>query len=91
MAAGGRRATYHLGGDVQNGPEIELAATLLEQVLKTLAEEVHDHNVVHFAVLGLLVTDEVEEGDVGLASQLVDQLALPEKHDVSLHLHSFLL
>lgn len=77
--------------DVKDGLEVELAATLLEQILQTLAEQVHDHHVVGLAVLSLFVADEVEHGNVSLAAELVDQLALPEEHDVALHLHCFLL
>ena len=47
--------------------------------------------MVHLAVLGLLIADEVQEGHEGLAAQLVNQLALPEEHDVSLHLDCFFL
>ena len=83
--------TYHLDGDVEHGLEVELASALLEEVFETLAEQVHDHHVVHLAVLGLFVADEVEEGDEGLSAQLVNELALPEQHDVSLHLDGFFL
>ena len=44
-----------------------------------------------FAIFGLLVAHEVQERHVGLASQLVDELALPEEHDVSLRLDRFFL
>lgn len=44
----------------------------------------------HLAVLGLLVADEVEEGNVGLAAELVDELGLPEEHDMPLHADCFL-
>ena len=71
--------------------EVKLATTLLEEVFQTLAQQVHHHDVIHLSVLRLLVTDEMEEGDEGLASQLVDQLTLPEEHDVTLHLYGFLL
>ena len=69
--------------------EVELATTLLEEVFQTLTQQVHHHDVIHLSVLRLLVTDEMEEGDEGLASQLVDELALPEQHDMPLHFHSF--
>ena len=72
----------HLDCDVQASLEVELPPALLELVLETLAEEVHNHNVVHLAVVGLLVADKVQVGHGGLASELVDELALPEKHDV---------
>ena len=83
--------TYHLHGDVEHSLEVELSAALLEEVFKTLSKQVHDHDVVHLAVLSLLVSHEMQEGHEGLASQLVNQLALPEKHDMSLHFHCFLL
>ena len=47
--------------------------------------------MIHFAIFGLLIANEVEEWNEGLASQLVDQLALPEEHDVTLHLDCFFL
>ena len=83
--------TYHLSGDVQHSFEVELATALLKQVFKTFPKQVHHHDVIHFPIFCLLVSDEVKEGHEGLASQLVDQLTLPEEHDVTLHLHCFLL
>ena len=71
--------------------EVELATALLKEILQTLSEKIHDHDVVHFTVLSLLVANEVEEGHEGLAAELVNELALPEKHDVALHLHCFFL
>ena len=71
--------------------EVEFAAALLEEVFETLTEQVHDHYVVHFAIFGLLVTDKVEEGNKSLSTQFVNEFALPEEHDVSLHLHCFFL
>ena len=41
------------------GLEVELAATLLEEVLERLTEQIHNHDVEHFAVLRLLVADEM--------------------------------
>jgi hypothetical protein len=76
---------------VEHCLEVELAAALLEEVLEGLAEQVHHHYVVHFAVLGLFIAHEVEEGHEGLSAQLVNQLRLPEKHDVALHLNCFFL
>ena len=78
----------HLDGDVEAGLEVEFSSALLEVVFETLAEEVHDHDVVHLAILGLLVADEVEIGNRRLASQLVDQLRLPEKHNMLRVFHS---
>ena len=83
--------TYHLDSNVKASLEVELSAALLEEVFKTLSEQVHDHDVVHLAILSLLIADKVQEWDKGLSSQLVNQLALPEEHDVTLHFHSFLL
>ena len=83
--------TYHLNGDMQNSFEVEFATALLEQVLKTLSEQVHYHDMVHFSVLSLLVADEMQERHEGLASQLVDQLTFPEEHDMTLHLYGFFL
>ena len=71
--------------------EVELASALLEEVFETLAEQVHDHHVVHLSVVGLLVTDKVQEGHKSLTSHLVDELGLPKEHDVPLHFHSFFL
>ena len=41
--------------------------------------------MVHLAIFGLLITDEMEHWHIGLRAQLMDKLALPEKHDVALH------
>ena len=49
----------HLGGHMKNGLQVKLAAALLEQVLERLAEQIHNHDVEHFTVLGLLVADEM--------------------------------
>ena len=76
---------------MQDSFQIEFTTALLEEVFKTLSKQVHDHDVVHFSIFSLLVSNEMKEWHEGLASKLVDQLALPEKHDVSLHLDSFLL
>ena len=75
---------------MENGLEVELTATLLEEILKTLAQEVHHHDVIHLAIVSLLITDEVQEGDKGLATELVNELALPKQHDMPLHFHCFL-
>ena len=73
------------------GLEVKLSAALLEKVFEGFAQKVHHHDVVHLAILSLLVAHKVEERHEGLPSELVDQLALPEEHDVSLHFDSFLL
>ena len=57
----------HLHGDVQDCLEVELSSALLEQVFERLSEQVHNHNVVHLAVFGLLVTHEVQVRNRGLA------------------------
>lgn len=54
------------------GFEVELATALREEVLETFAEQVHHHDVISLAVFSLLVTNEVKEWDMGLASKLVD-------------------
>jgi len=59
---------YHLSRNVQNCFEIKLAPALLKEVFQTLAEHVHDHDVVHLAVLCLFVTHEMEVGNCSLAS-----------------------
>ena len=75
---------------MEDGLEVEFAATLLEEIFQTLAQQVHHHDVVHLPILGLLVADEVEEGYKGLATELMDKLALPKQHDMPLHFHCFL-
>ena len=89
--ANDRIATYHLNRDVQARFQVELATTLREEVFQTLAQQVHDHHVVCLAVVGALISHEVQERHEGLAAELVDELALPEKHNVSLRLNRFLL
>ena len=83
--------TYHLHSNVQTRLHVELSSALLEKIFKTLAEQIHDHNVIHLAVLSFLIAHEMQEWNKSLSSQLVNQLALPEQHDMSLHLDSFLL
>jgi len=46
--------------------------------------------VVHLAVLGLLVSDEVEVRNCCFSSQFVDEFGLPEEHDVLLVLDCLL-
>ena len=79
----------HLNGDVQDSLEVEFATALLEQVFERLSEQVHHHNVVHLAILGLFVTNKMEVGYSGLSSELVDEFGLPEKHNMLLVLHGF--
>ena len=52
--------------------EVKLASALLKEILKTLAEEVHHHHVIHLAILSLLIADKVEEGHKSLSAQFVD-------------------
>lgn len=87
----GVKLTYHLAGNVADGLQVELAATLLEEVFEGLAEQVHNHDVEHLAVVGLLVTDKVQEGHVSFAAHFVNKLGLPKQHDVTLHLNGFFL
>jgi hypothetical protein len=47
--------------------------------------------MVHLSVFSLLVANEVKERDKRFAAQLVNELALPEKHDVLLHFYRFFL
>lgn len=85
------RVTYHLSSDVEDSLEVELAPAFLEEVLERLTEQVHYHDMVHFSVFSLLIADEMKEGDKSLSSELVNELALPEQHDVALHFNSFFL
>ena len=71
--------------------EVEFASALLKEILETFAEEVHHHHVIHLAILSLLIADEVKEGDEGFTTQLVNQLTLPEEHNVALHFYGFFL
>ena len=49
----------HLDRDVENGADVELSSAFLEQVLEWLTEHIHDHDVVHFAIFGFLISNEV--------------------------------
>lgn len=82
---------YHLMSNVQHCFQVKFAPALLEEIFERFSKEVHDHNVVHLTIISLLITNEVEEGDEGLASHLVDQLGFPEEHNVSLHFNCFFL
>jgi hypothetical protein len=75
---------YHLHRNVQHRLQIELSSALLEQIFQTLAEHVHHHHVVHFAILGLLVAYEMQIRDSSFSSELMDELRLPEQHNVLL-------
>lgn len=45
----------------------------------------------HLAVVCLLVTDKVKEGNESFAAHFVNEFTLPEKHDMLLHLDRFFL
>jgi hypothetical protein len=45
----------------------------------------------HLAVVCLLITNEVKEGNESFAAHFVYEFTLPEKHDVLLHFYSFFL
>ena len=80
----------HLDGDVEASLEVKFPSALLEVVFETLAEEVHDHDVVHLTILRLLVADEMQIRNRRLASQLMNQFRLPEEHNVLGIFHSLL-
>jgi hypothetical protein len=71
--------------------QVELAAALLEKILETLAKEVHNHNMVLFAFVGFFISHVMEAGDASLSAELVNQFALPEKHNVLLRFFGFFL
>ena len=73
---------YHLDRNVQAGAQVEFSSALLELVFETLSEKIHNHNMVHLAILGLLIADKMEVWHGGLTSELVNQLGLPKEHDV---------
>jgi hypothetical protein len=68
-----KKWTYHLVSNVADSLKVKLPAALLEEVFQGLSEQVHHHNVEHLAIFGLLVTDEVEEGNKGFTAHFVDQ------------------
>jgi len=45
--------------------------------------------VEHLAVFSFLVADKMKERHVGFAAQLMNELALPEEHNVALHADCF--
>jgi len=79
----------HLVSDVQHSLQVKFTPALLEEIFEGFTEQVHDHDVVHLAVVSLLITNEVQEWHKGLASHLVDELGLPKEHNVSLHFNCF--
>jgi hypothetical protein len=52
-----------LDSDAENSLQIELSSALLEEILKTLAEEIHHHDVVGLVIVGLLISNEVKVRD----------------------------
>ena len=63
----------HLDCNVETSLQIKLSPAFLELVLKTLSKEIHDHDMVHLAILCLLITHKMQVRNGSLASQLVDQ------------------
>ena len=58
----------HLHSNVKASLQIKFSSALLELVLKTLSEEVHNHDVVHLAIFRLLIADKVQVRHCGLSS-----------------------
>jgi len=79
-----------LHGNVQASPQVKLPSAVLELIFETLSQEVHDHNVIHFAIFGFLVTYEVQVRNCRFSSEFVNQLGLPEEHYMLGILHGFL-
>jgi hypothetical protein len=71
--------------------QVEFSSALLEQVFQTLTKQVHDHDMVLLSIVCFLITYIVETGYACFATQFMDELALPKKHDVLLGLLSFFL
>ena len=80
----------HLDGDVEASLEVKFSSALLEVVFETLAEEVHDHDVIHFSILCLFISDEVQIWYGSFPSQFMNEFWLPEKHNVLGIFHSLL-
>ena len=53
---------------------------LLEQVLEGFAQHVHYHDVIHLAILGFLVSGEMEVRDSSFLPEYLNDLGLPKKH-----------
>jgi hypothetical protein len=51
---------YHLNSNEQDCLEVKLASAFLEEILKTLAKKVHDHNVENLVFILLLISHEVK-------------------------------
>lgn len=58
----------HLNNDADAGFGVKSTLAVLEQVFKTLAEKVHDHDVEHLAIFSFLVSNEVQEGNFSLSA-----------------------
>lgn len=76
---------------MQNCLQVKFVAALLEQIFQTLPKQIHYHHMKHLSVVCLFVAYEVEKGNKSFAAQLVNEFALPEKHDMFLHFHCFFL
>jgi len=76
---------------MQNCLEIKLATAFLEKILHTFSQQVHYHNMIHLAIFSLFISNKVQKWDKCLSSELMNQLAFPEQHNVALHLDCFLL
>lgn len=82
-------AHQHLPGDEQDRLQIKGALAGLEEVLKGGPEKIHDHHVKILVRHTVVCPDVVEARNARFATQLVDELALPEQHDVLLVLRRF--
>lgn len=82
-------AADELDGDHEHSLEVELALAGLEQVLKGRSEEVHHHHMEALVGDRVVRSNVVQIWHVGLASELVDELGLPEEHWVPLILLCF--
>ena len=51
---------YHLDSNQEYCLEIELSSALLEQVLKTLAQQIHNHDMEDLVFVLLLISNEVK-------------------------------
>lgn len=74
----------HLLSDEAASLQVELALALHEQVFETGAEHVHDHHVELVLLVCLIGADVVQGGHVRFSPQLMNELALPEQHDMLL-------
>lgn len=79
-----------LDGNVQASPKVKLPSAILELIFETLSQEIHDHDVIHFAIFRFLVAYEVQVRNCRFSSEFVNQLGLPEEHYMLGVLHGFL-